>query len=128
MKLKLIILEKTRETGKFVSINKAGVFNFSKDFIEENGIKESMRLDFLQDEESKKDWYFQLLPTGQSAFRSSNKGVAKGLMINCSFIAKKIKESLGYDVDKTLTAPIGLGEMVDGVMTYSIITAAIKKQ
>lgn len=127
MNLKKIILEKTRETGKFVSINKAGVFNFSKDFIEEAGINETMRLDFFQDEESKKDWYFQITPTGQSGFRTGTKGVTKGLMINCSFIAKKLKESIGFDVEKTLTAPVGLGDLVDGVMTYPIITAALKK-
>lgn len=127
MKLKLIILEKTRETGKFVSINKAGVFNFSKDFVEEAEINETMRLDFFQDEDSRKDWYFQITPTGQSGLRTGTKGVTKGLMINCSFIAKKLKESIGFDVDKTLTAPIGLGELVDGVMTYPVITAALKK-
>ena len=127
MKLKKIILEKTRETGKFVSINKAGVFIFSKDFIEESGINETMRLDFFQDEDSRKDWYFQITPTGQSAFRIGTKGVTKGLMINCSFIAKKLKESIGFDVEKTLTAPIGLGELVDGALTFPIITAAIKK-
>ena len=127
MKLKLIILEKTRETGKFVSINKAGVFNFSKDFITENEIKEGMRIDFFQDEENKRDWYFQMSATGQSVFRDGNKGVARGLMINCSFIAKKLKESIAFDVDKTLTAPIGLGDVIDGVMTYPIITAALKK-
>ena len=127
MNLKKIILEKTRETGKFVSINKAGVFNFSKDFIEEARINETMRLDFFQDEDSKKDWYFQITPTGQSRFRNPTKGGTKGLMINCSFIAKKSKESIGFDVEKTLNAPIGLGELVDGVMTFPIITAAIKK-
>lgn len=126
MKLKLIKLEKTRETGKYVSINKAGVFHFSKDFVVENNIKEGERIDFFQDEESLKDWYFSISKTGQSPLRS-NKGNTWSLMVNCSFMAKKIKESISFDIDKTLTVPIGLSDVIDGLTIFPIITANFKK-
>ena len=126
MKLKLIQIVKTLETGKFVSINKAGVFHFSKDFVIENNIKEGDRIDFLQDEESVKDWYFSISKTGQSPLRS-NKEKTGSLMVNCSFMAKKIKEAIEFDIDKTLTVPIGQSDVVDGLKIFPLITANYKK-
>lgn len=125
MKLKVVIIEKARETGKFVSINKAGVFHFSKDFIQENGFKENDLIDFLQDEERPKDWYITKSATGQSRLRASGK--LGGLMVNCSFMAKKIKTSIDFDVDKTLNVPIGSKDQVDAMDIYPIITAKFNK-
>lgn len=128
MKLKKITLEKNRETGKFVSICKVGVFHFSKDFITENNFKDGDRIDFFQDEESLKDWYFSISNTGQAPLRSVNSGGKKSssLKVNCVFMAKKIKQAIGFDIEKTLTVPIGQADIVDGLKIFPIITANIK--
>ena len=125
MNLKVILIEKARETGKFVSINKSGVFHFSKNFVSENGFKENDKIDFLQDEERPKDWYITKSATGQTRLRSNGK--LNSLMVNCSFMAKKLKKSIGFDVDKTLNVPMGLKDEVNGMEIYPIITAKYQK-
>lgn len=98
MNLKVVLVEKARETGKFVSINKAGVFHFSKDFVKESGFQENDKIDFFQDEANPKDWYIAKSDTGQSRLRASGK--LDSLMINCSFMAKKLKNSIGFDIGR----------------------------
>ncbi len=127
MKLKLVNVEKSRETGKFISVNKSGVFSFSKDLTDTIGLEEGQKIDFYQDEEKPKDWYFTIVEEGQNIIRGNGKDAKyKMMMTNCSDMAKKIKTSLNFDNTKTLRVPVGLAFNENGNDYYPIITAAVK--
>lgn len=128
MKLKLIHVEKTRETGKYISINKAGVFSFSKDLSQAIELSEGQKIDFYQDEENLKDWYFSIVENGQNIVRTGTKSEKyQMMMLNCSDMAKKIKTSLNFDISKTLRVPVGVVFIEGQQNYYPIITAAVKK-
>jgi len=123
MNLKKVIIEKSRETGKFLTIGKSGVFHFSNDFIKESGFKQGDRIDFYQDEDRPKDWYIVQNETGQLTLRQQ--ALLRGLVFNSQFMAKKIKESIGFDIEKSINLPIGLID--EGNQVYPIITAKFIK-
>lgn len=128
MKLKLIHVEKTRETGKYISINKAGVFSFSKDLSKAIELIEGKKIDFYQDEENPKDWYFSVVENGQNIIRTGAKSEkCQMMMLNCSDMAKKIKASLNFDNSKTLRVPVGVSFQEGEQIFHPIITAAINK-
>lgn len=128
MKLKLVHVEKNRESGKFLSINKGGVFSFSKDLTGTIGLIEGQKIDFYQDEDKPQDWYFAIVENGQNIVRASIKNDNyKIMMLNCSDLANKIKTSLDFDKSKTLKVPVGTFFNEMGQYYWPLITAAAKK-
>ena len=123
MKLKLIQPEKRRETGKFISINKAGLFHFSKDLGIALELKEEDKVSFYQDETQPKDWYFAIEKEGKNKIRKSYDG--RGFMTNAQSISKEIKIALGKSTDKTLQIMVGQPTNINGIDYYPMLTAGI---
>ena len=127
MKLKLVVSEKGRLTGKSISVSAAGVFSFSKELITETGLKEDDKLNFYQDEENPRDWFLCAEKEGQLILRSYAKNSSYNtFMANNSDMAKKLRKSLGLLTAKSFKVPVGVVNEIEGVKYWPLITAAIK--
>lgn len=127
MKLKLVVSERGRLTGKSISISSAGVFSFSKDLIQEIGLKDNDKLNFYQDEANPKDWFLCAEKDGQLLLRSYCKNNSyKTYMANNADVAKKLRNALRILHSKSFKVPVGSANEIEGVMYWPLITAAVK--
>lgn len=125
MKLKSFNAENAASSkyNRLPSVNvgyKSGVLYFNIAAKEAAKLQPGDKIEFLQDEENPKDWYFSKSDNGLLV-RAKN---AKGAEIQSSKLAKEILHSI--DVYKPATMRIGEPLMLDGKLLFPIITKSAK--
>lgn len=122
--------QSSKSTHPFISFNQKGqiIINSRLHSLLNPNDHESISLEFLNDEDSPRDWYIKL--TGQDGFCLRNKKESKYWVFNSSVLAKKIFSELkppGYD-KPTLRFLVKADPVnVEGESAYLIFTKPVEK-
>ena len=105
---------------------KAGLISFSIGAEKLLDFKKGDKVIILQDEENPEDWYINKTQS-KSGFALRIQDDQKGVTFNCSFIVKRILDSLGFE-GKSCSMPISKNPIDNnGEKYYLIITSNINE-
>lgn len=121
MKLKKIEVNSNhRVNGKPVlTVSKSGKISLSPKLREKIGYEPEDKINFFQDEESLKDWYFNLSKDEGTSLRESKVEKYTSVFIQNAGLADTLRKV--FNADKAMTFSVGVSSEVEGVIYWPLL-------
>lgn len=121
MKLKKIeINSNSRVNGKpVITVSKSGKISLSPKLREKVGYEPEDKINFFQDEDSLKDWYFNLSKEEGTPLRESKVEKYTSVFIQKAGLADTMRKV--FNADKALTFSVGVSSEVEGVIYWPLL-------
>jgi hypothetical protein len=116
-----------RSFSPSIGVNsKTGLFNINPSACEKIGLKEGTCVQFHQDEDDPENWYLEIVKDNGFTLRK-NENITKGTFLNCSYIARKIFDSVGY-IEMSGRLKIGETVTIGKRDLVTLITAGLRNK
>jgi bifunctional DNA-binding transcriptional regulator/antitoxin component of YhaV-PrlF toxin-antitoxin module len=106
-----------------VRVSKSGAITFSKTVKIELDLKSGDKIEFIQSEESPKDWF---ITKSDNGFKLRTPPTFQVIMLNSSCVANEIFKSVEFKGRSARFLIATKPTIIDGITCYAIITSNIK--